>query len=188
MTTLPLPEEVLPATGAAPRRRSWLWFAVVALLVAIYLVLWSTYASTHTGERYRFTAPGGSGTRLGAEYRVLGFTRTDRLTDADGGKPQLPEAGATFVVVDLEVVQHQVEEYFGCYVDLLGPDGRLWTGASVTVDRAVPGCTPSDVVPGTPYRFQGIYEVPVRYVDQVAGVALTDDSTADRSWVLRPPS
>lgn len=182
----------LPAPGPRPlrRRRAWLQTAVVALLVLLYLVGWTVYATTHTGERYRQLPPGAAGTRADADLRLLGLTRTERLLDSGGGDPQLAEAGSTFVVAELELTQRRPTELVTCTADLLGPDQRLWERdvLGVRVQRQTPTCDSADVVVGRPYRFEAVYVIPVRFADQLVGVALTDHLTSARTPVLRPPA
>ncbi len=43
---------------------------------------------------------------------------------------------------------------------------------------------PDDLVVGQPLRFESIFMVPVPYADQLAGVALPDNSAAARSPVI----
>lgn len=171
------------------RRRAWLLTGAVALLVLVYLTVWSGYAVVHTGDRYRQLAPGAPGGRAGAEIRLLSLVRSDRLTSREAQDPQIAGAGAVFVVVELEMVQQRSVEFVNCSgADLLGPDGRRWESISTDVLRQVPYCDSSNVVVGQPYRFETVYLVPLRYVDNVVGVALVDVSTPRRTPVLRPPA
>ena len=39
-----------------------------------------------------------------------------------------------------------------------------------------------------PVHFEAVFLVPIRYADQLAGVALVDDSTAARTPVITPPA
>lgn len=181
-------------SGADPgavssRRRAWLVTGAVALVALTYLTLWSTYASTHTSDRYHQLAPGAVGMRKGAQLRLLSLVRTDRLNDREGQDPQLAGAGAVFVVAELEMVQRRPVEFTSCSdVDLLGPGLRQWESISTDVLRPTPFCDSSDVVLGQPYRFETVYLVPLRYADNLAGLALTDVSTPGRTAVLRPPA
>jgi hypothetical protein len=182
--------QVRPDPRPLRRRRAWLQTAVVALLVSIYLVGWTVYATTHTGERYRQLPPGAAGTRADAEVRLLSLTLTERLLDSGGGDPQVAEAGSTFVVAELELTQRRPAELVSCTADLLGPDQRLWERdvLGVQVQRPTPTCDSGDVVVGRPYRFEAVYVIPARFADRLAGVALTDHSTAGRTQVLQPPA
>ncbi|WP_375424420.1 hypothetical protein [uncultured Friedmanniella sp.] len=184
------PSAPQPAPPREPsRRRAWLLAAAVALLVLVYLTVWSTYAAVHTGERYRQLAPGTSGTRDGADFRVLSLVRTDRLADRSGQDPQIVDAGAVFVVAELEMVQRQPTTFINCSdAYLLGPGGRRWESIITDVQRQVPFCDSDDVVIGHPYRYETVYLVPLRDADAVAGVALVDVSTPARTPVLRAPA
>lgn len=185
----PGPPSAAPPGPAPSRRRAWLVTAAVALLVLLYLTGWSAYAAVHTGERYHQLAPGAPGSRMGAQFRLLSLVRTDRLTDREGGSPQVADAGAVFVVAELEMVQQQEVEYRSCSdTDLLGPGGRLWEPISTEALRRVTYCDSADTVIGQPYRFENVYLVPDRYAGAVLGVALTDALTPKRTLVLRPPA
>ncbi len=171
------------------RRRAWLLTAAVALLVLTYLTAWSGYAAMHTADRYRQLAPGASGSRAGAQVRLLSLVRTERLVSREQQDPQIAGAGAVFVVAELELVQQWPVELVSCSdADLLGPGGRRWESISADVLRQVPSCDSADIVVGQPYRFETVYLVPLRHVDNVVGVALVDVSTPRRTSVLRPPA
>lgn len=171
-----------------PRRRAWLLLGVVALVVLVYLTGFSVWAHTYTSTRYTQLAPGAAGTRGGAEFRLLTLTRSAELADAGGGEPQVADAGATFVVAEVEVVRQVADEGFLCGVDLLGPGGRVWSATTVEVQRPVPSCRSTEVAVGRPTRFESVFLVPERYADQLVGAALTDNSGPGRSAVLRPPA
>lgn len=194
-TTDPAPALGTAATPPSPvpppplsRRRAWLLLGVVALVVVVYLAVFSVWAHTHTTPRYAQLAPGAVGTRGGAEFRLLSLTRSAELADAEGGQPQVADAGATFVVAQVEVLRRVEDGPFLCGVDLLGPGGRVWTPTSLEVQRAVPTCSGADVAVGQWRRFESVFLVPERYADQLVGAALTDSSGPDRSAVLRPPA
>lgn len=182
------------ATGwsAGTRRRAWCWTAVVASLVLSYLVVYTGYAYVHTHDRYRPLAPGAAGSRDGAELRVLSLVQTDQLRDSDTSSddpPQVADAGSTFVVAEVEMVQATPTEYPLCAVDLLGPGGRLWEPASYDLDvQRTRTCSSSDIRVGEPYRFEAVYVVPTVFVDGLVGLALDDDSSPARTPVLRPPA
>jgi len=181
-----------PASSPVPplqsRRRAWLVLGVVALVTALYLTGWSIWAYTHTANRYQALPPGTAGVRAGAEFRVLSLVRSDRLADSQGDEPQVADAGATFVVAQVEVLRQREDELFTCGVDLLGPDGRVWSSTMAQVQRAAPFCSADAVALGTPFRYESIFLVPERDADRLVGVALTDRSGPQRSPVLRPPA
>lgn len=169
------------------RRRAWLVFAALALLTAIYLAGWSTYAALHTSDRYEQRPPGALASRGGAEFRLVSLTRSPQLADSTSGRTQDADPGAVLVVAVVEAVPRVAEPVTLCTVALLGPGGRTWTPDTVRVQRRVPYCSPDDAREGQPYRFESVFQVPERDADLLRGLALTDRSGAGRSAVLRPP-
>jgi hypothetical protein len=175
--------------GVSARSRAWLWAACAALLVLIYLTLWTLYGMTHVSAyaRYQQLAPGASATQHQADFRLLSLVRAPELA-AQRGDPQVAAAHAVWVVATLEVVQRAVDPGFLCSTELLGPDGRVWEPGSVLVSRAKPQyCSTDDLRLGRPYVFEQTYEVPERYADQVAGVVLVNHLDAKPNLVLTPP-
>ena len=177
-----------PAGPRPSRRRAWMVLGVVALVTALYLTGWSTWAHTHTADRYQPLPPGAAGVRAGAEFRLLGLVRSDRLADSQGDEPQVADAGATFVVARVEVLRQREDELFTCGVDLLGAGGRVWSSTTAEVRRAAPSCSADAVALGAPFRYEAVFLVPEKDADRLVGVALTDRSGPQRSSVLRPPS
>lgn len=183
-----------PAPPTAPRpserRRAWLSTAVVGLVVLLYLVGWTVYSLAHTGDdRYRAVDPGAPATVRDAEWRLLSLVRTTRLT-ASSGEPGYADAGATYVVAQLERTPVAASDFALCATALLGPGGRIWEPGGYSLGlpvREAPTCSSEDRVVGQSYRFEVVYVVPTAFVDEVVGVALPDRSTADRTPVLRPP-
>lgn len=175
----------------ADRRLAWLRTAVVGLVVLLYLVGWTVYSLAHTGDdRYRALEPGAAATALDAEWRLLSLVQTTRLA-ASSGEPGYAEAGATFVVAQLERTPVTATDFAYCTTALLGPGGRVWEpgGYGLGVpSRDTPSCNSEDRVVGQTYRFEVIYVVPTAFVDEVVGVALPDGSDAGRTPVLRPPT
>ena len=168
-----------------PMRR--ILFAVAAFAaVLIYVIWWVTYAGIHYIPRYTMRPPGAGGELQGTTVRVLSLTRSDRLADAEGEEPGVPAPGAVWVVAELEAVRHDPAKEFLCGAQLIGPERRLWSTASVRTRRAIQDC-PLDLVVGQPVRFESIFMVPARYADQLVGIALSDDSSAARTPVIRPP-
>jgi hypothetical protein len=163
-------------------------FAVAAFAaVLIYLIWWVTYAGIHYIPRYSLRPPGASGEVQGTSVRLLSLIRSDQLAAVEGGKPGIPEPGAVWIVAELEAVRHDPAKEFLCGTELIGPERRLWSTASVRVKRSMPSC-PLDLSVGPPVRFESIFIVPTRYADQLSGIALRDDSSAARTPVLRPPA
>ncbi len=171
---------------SAPSTRRILFVVAAFAAVGIYLIWWVTYAGIHYIPRFSMRPPGASGESHGASIRLLSLTRADQLSDAGGGQPALPEPGAVWVVAELEVVRHDPVKEFFCEAQLLGPEGRLWSVASVRVQRPTPDCN-RDLGVGQPARSESIFMVPSRYADQLSGLALTDSSSAARTPVITPP-
>jgi hypothetical protein len=96
-----------------------------------------------------------------------------------------------WIVAELEAERHDPAKEFLCGAQLIGPEWRLWSTTSaltkgVMPKRAIQSC-PLDLPVGQPVRFESIFMVPARYADQLVGIALTDDSSAARTPVIRPP-
>jgi hypothetical protein len=145
-------------------------FAVGALAaVLIYLIWWVTYAGIHYTPRYAVRPPGVAGEVQGTSVRLLSLTRAEQL-----------------VVAEFEAVRHDPGKTFYCDTELLGPQRRLWARAATGAGRAIPGCLPDDFAVDRLVRFEAVFLVPIRYADQLAGVALVDDSTAARTPVITP--
>jgi len=125
---------------------------------------------------------------LGTSVRLLALTQTDQLTEVDGGQPEIPDPGTVWIVAELEAVWHDESKQFLCLTEVVGPDGVRWEPAGVYVERSLPRCDSSELVVDQPYRFEALYMVPRRYADQLSGIALVDNSTADRTSVIRPPA
>jgi hypothetical protein len=173
-----------------PMRRILLAVAAFAA-VLIYLIWWVTYAGIHFSPRYRLLPPGVSGEVQGTSVRLLSLTRSDQLANAGPGQPGLPDPGAVWVVAQLEALRHDPGKEFFCETELIGPEWRHWSTASLFtasagVQRETPACS-LDLAVGQPMRFESIFTVPARYADQLSGIALEDDSTAARTPVITPP-
>jgi hypothetical protein len=87
------------------------------------------------------------------------------------------------IVAELEAVRHDTAKEFSCGAQLLGPQHRLWSTASVLVNRVTPSC-PLDLAVGQTVRFESVFMVPAQYADQLSGIALSDNSTAARTPVI----
>jgi hypothetical protein len=120
--------------------------------------------------------------------RLLSLTQTDQLTEVDGDQPELPDPGAVWIVAELEAVRHDETKKFLCLTEVVGPEGLRWEPADVYIERSVPRCDSSELPVDQPHRFEALYMVPRRYADQLVGIALPDNSTADRTPVIRPPA
>ena len=154
--------------------------------VLIYLIWWVTYAGIHFTPRYSVHPPGASAEVEGTSVRLVSLIRADQLRDAKGAEPALPEPGAVWVVAELEAVRHGPAQKFGCGMEALGPQQRVWTEDYVGVSRSTPDCELDPPI-GQPVRFESIFMVPARYADELIGVALPDRGTAARTAVIRPP-
>ena len=191
MTAAVDPAPPVGQPAARERRRAWLSTAAVGLVVLTYLTGWSVHALARTGDdRYRAVAPGAPATALDAEWRLLGLVRTTRLA-ASAGEPGQAGAGSTYVVAELERTPTAPAAFASCTTALLGPGGRVWEPAAAGLDvpsRDAPSCSSDDREVGQTYVFEVVYLVPTAFVDEVVGVALPDDATADRTPVLRPPA
>lgn len=175
------------------RRTAWsprhlLVLLSAGLAVAVYLVWWTTYASIHFEDRWRQAPLGGSARVQGADLTLLQLQAADELTDIGGRAPAVPPAGAVWIVAKVVVTVHRDPKGFFCPDTLLGTRGQQWsTEIFASVSRADPVCSPDEIEVGIPYRFELLFQVPGRDVGQVAGLLLTDPSSAGRKVVLRPP-
>ena len=168
-----------------PLRRT-LATTAVGCLVVLYLLWWTTYAGIHFEERFAQQPPGAPGKVGGTSIRVLSMTRSHLLanqTYESAPKPASP--GTSWVVVELEAVQQQGAPDFYCTIELAGLEGRLWE-KQFQVGRTAPTCDSDELKSGRPVRFETIFSVPDRLIDQIAGVALLDSTVADRVPVITP--
>jgi hypothetical protein len=161
-------------------------FVVAAFAaVLIYGIWWVTYAGIHYIPRYTVKPPGATGEMQGTTVRLLSLTRSNQLADTEGGEPEFPDPRAVWVVAELEALRHDPAQEFYCGVQLVGPEWRLWSTTPVRTQRAIQSCPP-DLAVGQPVQFESIFMVPARYADQLAGIALSDGSTAARIPVITP--
>jgi hypothetical protein len=168
--------------------RTVLVCTAVGCLVLLYVVWWTTYAGIHFEPRFTQQPPGMAGRVQGTEVRLVSLTRTDVLTDQSyGGEPEVAEPGATWVVAVLEATQQPGAPAFYCPLELVDPELRRWEAHSVT-GRTLPSCPREELTTGQPMRFETIFLVPERYAERIAGVAVLDQSAADRTAVLTPPA
>ena len=68
--------------------------------VVIYLIWWVTYAGIHYNPRYSIRPPGAAADVNGTSVRLVSLVRSDLLTDASGGPPEVPDPGAVWVVAE----------------------------------------------------------------------------------------
>lgn len=175
------------AAGTLPIR-TVLVTTAVGCLVLLYVLWWTTYVATHVEQRYTQRPPGEAGRIGGTSIKVLSLTSSVLLADQKyDGPAEAAEPGAVWVVAVLEATQEPDAPEFFCTVELLGPDGRRWDKES-NVTRTLPYCASDVIKPGPPVRFETIYQVPERFVGQIAGVALLDPTVPDRVDVVSPPA
>ena len=167
-------------------RTRWWFLAVPLALVAIYTVGWVVYADQHLQPHYTRPAPGAAAEARGGTWRVLALTTTNELTSSSGAPPAVPDAGAVWVVAELEAVPPAAGDRFTCDVDLLGPDEQVWESALAPVQRAA-SCDAEQAVAGQPYRFETVFLVPERHAHPL-GVLVPDTATAAPTPVLTPPA
>jgi hypothetical protein len=158
-------------------------FAVGALAaVLIYLIWWVTYAGIHYTPRYAVRPPGVAGEVQGTSVRLLSLTRAEHGRHAGRQIRQVSfDPGGVWIVADPKLrhdpgrllLRHRVA----------GSQRRLWARAA-RVGRPFRLLTRrfrSDRL----VRFE-VFLSTNGYADQLAGVALVDDSTAARTPVITP--
>jgi len=171
------------------RRRAWCWAGCAGLVVLVYLTVWTVYSSAHLSAfpRYDQLDSGVAARQFGADFRLLSLVQTEELA-AETGDPQVAGAGAVWIVATVEVTQRELDPDFVCSLSLLGPDDRSWERATIEVSRpATKFCSEDDLELGRPFRLEQIYEVPVRYADQIRGVAVEQRRDTSPLPVLTPP-
>ena len=140
----------------------------------LYVLWWTTYVATHVEQRYTQRPPGDAGHIGGTSIKVLSLTSSVLLADEKyDGPAEAAEPGAVWVVAVLEATQEPGARSSSAPWSCSGPDGRRWDKES-NVTRTLPYCAGDVVKPGAPVRFETIYQVPERFVGQIAGVALLD--------------
>jgi hypothetical protein len=175
------------ADGWSERTRAWMITIVAACCVGIFASIWAVYASTHLNTRYVQAEPGAAATVQDITYRVHDIRQTDVIIDGDEQVPAL--ANTTWVVVDLELMVPRKLEVIGCSLPLVAVGKRTWDSQTFYSRDAIPTwCDSEDVTPGRPYGFQLIYQVPLKYADQVYGVGVEDMTSPVPVTVLTPPA
>ena len=191
MSTPQGPPVVGPPRGAADERlRVWAVAVIVVLLVLVWQVVDVTYLSAHEPpHRYAPLAPGQVARSRTADFRLLSLSQTARWGRDDDGQPASPDAGAVWVVAQLEVTPRVHEDYLLCLFTVVSTDARSWE----SVDHGGPiadgeSCAPDPehVELGTTYRFRQGFQVPAGEAERIAGLAMP--SFSGRAYqVLRPP-
>ena len=186
----PVVDIVAPARhGSGSRRQSWLRAGCVFLVVLIYLCWWTTYAVNGLSVygRYRQLEPGVPASAMGAEFRLTSLVQTDELTNQITDEIVPPTANTVWVVARVEVVRQVESDFFLCSFSILGPDRRVWEKDSGFVSRDLSGfCDEESAPPGTAITVEAVFQIPTRYVDQLAGVAVVDGTSREARPVMVP--
>ena len=173
------------------RQRDWVLAVGILALVLSYLTWWTTYSYTHLSANSQFMQlePGAIAERGDGAFRLDRLVQSETLADQTGGQAEIAAAGSVWVIAELTVVPAKSGSFLSCEVSLVGPDQRRWTSDSPPVSRTNPRYCPDDkALAGQPLRFEALFAVPSRYVDQIVGVAVPDPTTSDPTPVLRPAS
>jgi hypothetical protein len=165
--------------------RAWLITLSIGCWVLTCIAVWAVYAGTHVNTRYLQSEPGASVTDYNqVTYRALGIRQTEVIVDGDEMTPS--NANTVWVVVDLELTIPHPVETVGCALPLVAEGGRTWESETFYSRELPSWCDSDEIKPGQPYHFQLIFQVPVRYADQVYGVSVEDPSSPAPAIVLRP--
>lgn len=182
-----------PAPRVDPARlRVWAGAAAVVLLVLIWQSVDFVYLSTHEPpHRYAPLEAGAVAHGGTADFRLLSIQQTPSWGQVIAtDDPASPDAGAVWVVAQLEVTPRVHEDYLLCDVSLVSTSGRVWDAADTTGSVAEgEDCAPDPeaVELGTTYRFRQGFEVPADEAGDIAGVALSTFSWKPYP-VMRPPA
>ncbi len=167
--------------------RPLLFVLAPCCLVALYLITWWAYAFSHLEHRYVQLDAGAAYEFDGTTIGVLSMISAERLADAEGGTAERPVAGATWVVAELEAQQAEGAAGFFCTFELLGPNGRTWKPEFSMTERTIPACRGDDIKPGSPHRFEVVFQVPLADADRLQGITREDPDRPTRTPVLSPP-
>jgi hypothetical protein len=152
--------------------RRWLAATAAVLVVALYLLVWTTYGRLHLPpDRYVQLAPGAAASKLGADFRLVSLQQTDRLVGEYGGTTPA-DPGAVWVLARLEVTPHALDKNFSCGVVLVARDRTTWSSGLNGVSRKTPSCTPDNPTPGRAYPVEVIFSVPAGRTADLVGVGL----------------
>ncbi|HEY5783788.1 MAG TPA: hypothetical protein VIT65_03335 [Microlunatus sp.] len=189
----PIADAVAPPEKgpAGRRRRAWLRAGCVLLVVAVYLSLWTAYAlnGLTSHGRYRQYEAGAPASAMGAEFRLVSLVQTTQLTNSITGEISAPPANAVFLVARLDVVRRSDDPDLFCSFAILGPDRRNWEPNTAYVSRGLDSTCPREDMPplGRTLPLEVIFQVPERYVGDLAGVAVDDPVSRGVRPVLTPP-
>jgi hypothetical protein len=179
-----------PETGPGRRRRAWLRAACVLLAVAVYLSLWTAYALNGLSDygRYRQYAAGTPVDSMGAEFRLVSLVQTSQLTNSITGEISSPPMNAVYLVARIDVVRRSDDPGLFCSFAILGPGRRTWEPNTDYVSRdQSSSCRREEMPIGRPVPLEVIFQVPERYVGELAGVAVNDPVSRAARPVLTPP-
>ena len=187
----PLADAVAPPDqGPGRRRGAWLRATCVLLAVAVYLSLWTAYALNGLTSygRYRQYDPGVPVTAMGAEFRLVSLVQTTEVTDASTGDISRPPVNAVFLVARVDVVRRTDDPDLFCSFAILGPDRRTWEPNTDYVSRDLgSSCPRGEMAIGRTWPVEVIFQVPERYVGDLAGLAVNDPVSRAVRPVLTPP-
>lgn len=177
-----------PAGAAELPLRTVLFVTAVCAAVLVYLLWWTTYTGIHFEERFVQQPAGAAGEVGGTSIRLLSLRQSSLLADQKyGGVPEQASPGTIWVVGELEAVRRPGAPEFFCGLELLGTDGGRWDKQFKST-RTLPGCSSTEIGPGSTVRFEAIFLVPERFAHRLVGIALLDPTVADRAPVITPPA
>lgn len=184
-------ELVSRAVGGADRRTAWLRAGCVLLAVAVYLSVWCTYAIYGLTDYGRFAQQkaGATVTSMNADFTLVSLVQTFQVTNSITDEIVRPAPNAVFVVAKIDVVRHAAADNFFCDFQVLGPERRIWGPAGTYISREAESLCLNDEMPvGPVHHREVIFEVPERYVGELAGVVVNDPASRAARPVLVPPA
>lgn len=191
LLTAPVPRRPAGAPGHRARREAWLRALAMLLAVATYLNIWTSYALHGLTDygRYEQRAPGEAVTEMGAEFRLVRLVQTTQLINTATDEVERPGVNAVWMVARIDLVRTSDEPDLFCDFTILGPQRRTWRPSSTFVSRDLPSSCPRDETPvGQPRALEVVFEVPERYVGDLAGVVVNDPVSRGARPVLVPGS
>ena len=175
----------------ADRRRAWLRAGCVLAAVAVYLNIWTTYALYGLTDygRYDQQEPGAVVTAMGAEFRLVSLVQTTELVSSSTQEVSSPAINAVWVVARVDVVRRNEDPNLFCSFAVLGPGRRVWEPNRDYISRDTTDTCPRDSMPplGSTLPLEVIFQIPERYVGELAGVALNDPASRSARPVLVAP-
>jgi len=179
-----------PDTGPGRRRRAWLRAGCMLLAVAVYLSLWTAYAlnGLTSHGRYHQYAAGAPVDAMGAEFRLVSLVQTTQLTNSITREITSPPVNAVFLVARVDVVRRTDDPDLFCSFAILGPGRRSWGPNTDYVSRDLgSSCPREEMTLGQPWPVEVIFQVPEKYVGDLAGLAVNDPVSRAVRPVLTPP-